>query len=139
MKQENIKEYLDYYLSETNPTDRYTSFDYCYNYFKTNSSEYILKNMEKSCLVLGFYLASWGMLRGSSFILQKSIKFYEPIIKYITELDRSYWSIDVDNYTVENINKILIVYKKFNIRLNYIIVGAVLITIAIIILLVNYF
>ena len=32
-----------------------------------------------------------------------------------------------------------IVYKKFNIRLNYIIVSAVLITIAIIILLVNYF
>ena len=114
MKQDNIKEYLNYYLSETNPTDRYTSFDYCYNYFKTNSSEYILKNMEKSCLVLGFYLASWGMLRGSSFILQKSIKFYEPIIQYIAELDKNYWSIDVDNYSVENINKILIVYKKFN-------------------------
>ena len=32
-----------------------------------------------------------------------------------------------------------IVYKKFNIRLNYIIVSAVLITIAIIVLLVNYF
>ena len=32
-----------------------------------------------------------------------------------------------------------IVLKKFNIRLNYIIVSAVLITIAIIILLVNYF
>ncbi len=31
------------------------------------------------------------------------------------------------------------VYKKFNIRLNYMIVSAVLITIAIIILLVNYF
>ena len=31
-----------------------------------------------------------------------------------------------------------IVYKKFNIRLNYIIVGAALITIAIIILLINY-
>jgi hypothetical protein len=110
MKQENIKEYLDYYLSETNPTDRYTSFDYCYNYFKTNSSEYILNNMEKSCLVLGFYLASWGMLR-NSFLLQKSIKFYEPIIKYIAELDRSYWSIDVDNYTDDNINKILKVYE----------------------------
>ena len=110
MKQENIKEYLDYYLSETNPTDRYTSFDYCYNYFKTNSSEYLLNNMEKSCLVLGFYLASWGMLR-NSFLLQKSIKFYEPIIQYISELDRSYWSIDVDNYTDDNINKILKVYE----------------------------
>ena len=32
-----------------------------------------------------------------------------------------------------------IVLKKFNIRLNYIIVSAILITIAIIILLVNYF
>jgi len=32
-----------------------------------------------------------------------------------------------------------IVYKKFNIRLNYIVVSAILITIVIIILLVNYF
>ncbi|MDI6803669.1 MAG: hypothetical protein QME58_07460 [Bacteroidota bacterium] len=32
------------------------------------------KDVEKSCLVLGFYLARWGMFRGSSFLLQHSVK-----------------------------------------------------------------
>ncbi|MFW3341609.1 hypothetical protein [Aliarcobacter butzleri] len=77
--------------------------------------------MEKSCLVLGFYLASWGMLRGSSFLLQKSVKYYENLIKYIIELkkeDNSIFDIDVDKYDDTNIEKILKVYEGINFVLN---------------------
>jgi hypothetical protein len=72
-------------------------------------------DIEKSCLELAFYLSSWGMLRGSSFLLQKSIKHYEPLIKYIIQLKKnnhSIWKIDAHNYNNNSIQTILEVYKN---------------------------
>lgn len=95
------------------PEERYASFDYCFNYFqsfkeKEKTSELAsFKNLIDSCLHLGYYLASWGMLRGSSFLLQKSVKIYEPLIYYIAHLDKKIWEIDVDIYTKENIKLLL--------------------------------
>jgi hypothetical protein len=68
--------------------------------------------MEKSSLVLGFYLASWGMLRGSSFLLDKSVMHYKDTIRYISSCYKSIWNIDVDDYSDENIDLILDVYKN---------------------------
>ncbi len=96
---------------DNQPTDRYSSFDYCYHYFHPSSSRDYLNDIEKSCLVMGFYLASWGMLRGSSFLLNKSAKYYENIIRYISELDKQMWEIDVDKYNEENIDCICSIYK----------------------------
>ena len=94
---------------------RYKSFDYCYNYFlKTDNLE---MDIEKSCLSLGFYLASWGMFRGSGFLLQKSVKYFEPTIHYISSLDKSVWKIDVDRYSDDNIDKILEIYDGIKRRL----------------------
>ncbi len=107
----DINKYIEDYKKTTGKTDRYTSFDYCYNYFKNNTNEYIKTNIEQSCLHLGFYLASWGMLRGSSFLLQKSVKHYEPTILYISDLPEKIWEIDVDNYTEVNIQIILKIYS----------------------------
>lgn len=93
--------------------ERYTSFDYCYNHFQYfHKNKCIEKmadknNMQESCLHLAFYLASWGMLRGTSFLLEKSIKFYEPLIVNISKFDKRIWEIDVDNYTEENIELLL--------------------------------
>jgi hypothetical protein len=60
MEKENFDKIINEYKSKSQPTDRYTSFDYCFNFFSSN--EDFTKDIEKSCLVLGFYLASWGML-----------------------------------------------------------------------------
>ncbi len=49
---------------------RYDSFDYCFGYFQNNKTR-LTSNMEQSCMALWSYLASWGMLRGSSILLQK--------------------------------------------------------------------
>lgn len=68
--------------------------------------------MEKSCLAIGFNLASWGMLRGSSFLLGKSSKYYEPLIIYISTLDRSVWDIDVDKFSNENIEAVIDIYHE---------------------------
>lgn len=102
------------YITNSKPESRYSSFDYCYNYFRTNVD--ITSDIEKSCLVLGFYLASWGMFRGSSFILQKSVKHFQPLMQYISSLQRPVWNIDVDSYNFKNIQAILEIYnqvKKF--------------------------
>ena len=92
-------------------THRYISFDYCYNYFYLNRND-LLKDIQKSCLVLGFYLASWGMYRGSSFLLNKNVKYLEETINYINTLPPEVWDIDVDNYTETNIKTIIDIFKE---------------------------
>jgi hypothetical protein len=115
--EELINKLINSFLKDREPTDRYTSFDYCYNYFrdfKNNnkiSEMAVSGNLQVSCLHLGFYLASWGMLRGSSYLLQKNIKYYESLIKEISNFDGRIWSIDVDNYTEENMKLILDCYE----------------------------
>ena len=111
-KQDDIKRIISQFQQENNPTHRYASFDYCYNYFHQSSSDALLKNMEKSCLVIGFYLASWGMLRGSSFLLEQSAKYYERLIEYIAKSDPEIWNIDIDSYNKDNIDIICTIYKE---------------------------
>jgi len=112
MKQNNVEIIVENYLQQRTPEHRYTSFDYCYNYF--NSGDDLTKDMEKSCNILAFYLASWGMFRGSSFLLQKNAKYFSRTIEYINSLDKSIWNIDVDKYDQVNISKILEIYKKLD-------------------------
>jgi hypothetical protein len=105
---------LDLFHRECTPEHRYASFDYCYNYFQASSAEELEADIEKSCLELSFYLASWGMLRGSSFLLQKSSKHYEPLIRHFIQLkkdDHQIWNIDANSYTYNNIAIILEVYE----------------------------
>jgi hypothetical protein len=115
IKREDIELVIKSFKQKSKPNDRYTSFDYCYNYFRSTPD--LNKDIEKSCLVLGFYLASWGMFRGSSFLLQHSIKHFQPTIEYINTLGKSVWTIDVDNYTEENIQTIIKIYQEIKKRL----------------------
>jgi len=110
-KQNDIEKVVEAFMLTSKPNDRSASFDYCYNYFRTSTSKDLLINMEKSCLAIGFYLASWGMLRGSSFLLGKSAKYYEPLIIYIANQDKTLWEIDVQDYSDENIEKLITIYK----------------------------
>ncbi len=116
MKQNDIESIINEFNKLNRINDRYSSFDYCYNYFHPSNRDKI-DDKEKSCLVLGFYLASWGMLRGSSVLLSKSIKHYEKTIDYILDCDKSYWSIDVSNYNDENIEKIIEIYRNIREKL----------------------
>jgi len=115
----DIKTAIDEYLNGSGknggrrPDERYTSFDYCYNYFYSFFRENRLEkladddNMQMSCIHLGNYLASWGMMRGSSFLLRKSARNYMDLITSISEMDPSLWKIDADCYNKENIKLIL--------------------------------
>jgi hypothetical protein len=95
------------------PDERYASFDYCYNYFYSFYSNNKIKeisspkNIQTSCLQIGFYLASWGMMRGSSFMLEKSVRHLKELIISISNMDKTLWEIDVPNYDDEFISKLL--------------------------------
>jgi hypothetical protein len=115
----NIQECINLFLNGCGknkgrlPDERYASFDYCYNYFysfyKNNKIRELAndENLQLSCLQLGFYLASWGMMRGSSFLLEKSVKHYKKLIETISRMDKKLWEIDTNNYTRENIEFLL--------------------------------
>ena len=112
LTQKDLSSVVKEYVSKLSPNHRYASFDYCYNYFRTTSNKALSKNLEKSCLVLGFYLASWGMFRGSSFLLQTNINHFKDVIKYISTLNKNVWKIDVDKYDDKNIHTMQTIYSQ---------------------------
>jgi len=72
------------------------SWEHCYAFFRNHKKFHNNENLlDTSALHLGFFLASWGMLRGSSFLLQKDYKFYVPIVETLTDskYDRL-WSVN---------------------------------------------
>lgn len=109
----DIKKAIEQFLGGSGPDERYASFDYCYNYFYSFYRNKRIKelandkNIQMSCLQLGFYLASWGMMRGKAFISRKSVRNYKKLINTISQMDSKLWEIDVNNYTNENINLLL--------------------------------
>jgi hypothetical protein len=101
--------------------ERYASFDYCFNYFQSFRDTRNVRqlaspqSMQLSCLHLGFYLASWGMYRGSAELLQKSARYLVPVVELIASTDRliltsgeTPWDIDLDCYTETNIDLLLL-------------------------------
>ncbi len=72
------------------------SWEHCYVFFRQYRK---FRNDDKlsdyAALHLGFFLASWGMLRGSSFLLQQDYKFFIPIVRILIQpkYDRL-WDID---------------------------------------------
>ena len=103
----DIEGNLAAFTRDRQPDARYASFDYCYNYFQSFREQgravdlAAPENMQVSCLQLGFYLASWGMLRGSSTLLRKSARHYEPVIKVIAAAPAEAWDLDADSYTAD--------------------------------------
>ena len=99
---ENVRLYLE--GNDTLPCrgadERYASFDYCYNYFQSFREQGCIdrlashEHLQQSCLQVGFYLASWGMFRGSTFLLQKSQRFLVPLVRCIAATPPSLWSVD---------------------------------------------
>jgi len=52
------------------------------------------------------------MMRGSSFLLEKSVRNFRELITAISKMDPKLWEIDVDVYTDENIQLLLDTKKK---------------------------
>ncbi len=98
---------------------RYDSWDFCYKKFidiskKENLSE---EDLDSLALNLAFYLASWGMYRGSSFLLQNNYKIHQEAAKKIIEFIKEnkteiYNDKKLEWNKVEKIKNELISYYK---------------------------
>jgi len=85
---------------EFDKNHRYKSWDHCYSYFLGKTID---KNI--ACLHLSFYLASWGMYRGSSFLLWKDYLIHQDVIENILA-HRELQQIDFSKITEEQIEEI---------------------------------
>jgi hypothetical protein len=59
---------------------RYRSWEHCFNYFLKPKKDI---DIEKATLHLAFYLASWGMYRGSSYLLQKDYLIHKELLEKV--------------------------------------------------------
>lgn len=76
---------------------RYRSWEHCYSFFRNNKNTLKQKDIELACLHLGFYLASWGMYRGSSFLLQKDYKIHKYAVEELLKSKySSLWDVSVN-------------------------------------------
>ena len=62
---------------------RYLSWEHCHSYFINNYIDPDDEQIDLMCLHLAWYLASWGMLRGGSFLLQKDYRVHFPVVKLL--------------------------------------------------------
>jgi hypothetical protein len=60
--------------------DRYRSWEHCYGYFQRTPRTAIACDRDHAALQLGFYLASWGMYRGSGFLLQHAYTIHRGVV-----------------------------------------------------------
>ena len=99
---------------------RYKSWEYCYKYFSDkqkaiNSDDTVL---DLAALNLAFYLASWGMYRGSSFLLQTDYTVHKKSIKIIMEayhlkdITITQWTDDHTSQLFKMINALNAYYRK---------------------------
>jgi hypothetical protein len=108
------------------PHHRDRSWEHCFQYFYKLTPADIAKDRDYAALQLGFYLASWGMYRGSSFLLQHTYTIHLEVIDQLAApqfsvlWEREFGATDDDLQLVplilEVINAIRTAYAPFTRR-----------------------
>jgi len=81
----NVPEKLRAYYEDRGEHDRDRSWEYCYKYFHYANPEAIRADRDHAALQLGFYLASFGMYRGSAFLLQYPYTVHLGVVDCLLE------------------------------------------------------
>ncbi len=81
----NIGEKLRAYYEGRNEDDSDRSWEYCYRYFHHANPEAIKVDRHQAALQLGLYLASWGMYRGSGFLLKYAYTAHLGVVDCLLE------------------------------------------------------
>jgi hypothetical protein len=114
----DIRGNLDTFLCRRSPAGRYASFDYCFNYFQdardAQETAHLATGdrLELSCLHLGFYLASWGMMRGSGGLHGRSLQELVPVVQTIAGELPATWELDVPGYSEAGIAELLALAER---------------------------
>jgi len=101
---------------EKDKNNRGWSWNHCYTFFqkyKNYDSAKQKSTKDLACLNLGFYLASWGMYRGSSFLLSKDYKVFEGVIDLLrNQKNEEIWAPDYYVPLLQGLKKITIDSKQ---------------------------
>ena len=103
-----IKSSTEFYNDlKSDENGRYRSWEHCYSHFMNargrNDVDYDYLSLQ-----LAFYLASWGMYRGSSFLLQKDYRVHIPVVKeLLNEKYDALAGIDCIGFRDESNHKLL--------------------------------
>ena len=75
------------------------SWEHCFKSFQiARLNDDYTNNKNKLCLELAFFLASWGMYRGSSFLVKKDYLVHQGVIDCIFKEEyRDLWSIPIEH------------------------------------------
>lgn len=65
------------------PNDRMFSWDHCNRFFRSLTPKPTAERIDQMALHLAFYLASYGMYRGSTAVLGKDYKFFIPVVQFL--------------------------------------------------------
>lgn len=74
-----------YYEQGQDVHNRYKSWEHCYQFFQKLPPSGSVSEKDLAALHLAFYLASWGMYRGRSFLLQKDYKVHKYAVDVILD------------------------------------------------------
>ncbi|MDW0116132.1 hypothetical protein QTL97_04235 [Sporosarcina thermotolerans] len=120
-----IKEMLDMYIEPATEDihHRYNSWHHCHSFFANNHQrlheEFV---QDVAALHIGFYLASWGMMRGSSKLIQKDYKIHLEFVRTVagnTNYTAFYSRQLTDEEHVETlmelVNETRACYEEFNV------------------------
>lgn len=121
LSKESMKDAFNtFYNGCTQSHARFKSWEHCKNVF--NQAYDSVKNnvykaekipfdvLDNLCLNLGFYLASWGMMRGSTDLLQRDYKIHEKAIPVILQY------ADLNNLSLAEIKKEKTLKKIFDLK-----------------------
>ena len=87
-----------YYDEQCRDHGRGLSWEHCYGFFQEHWG-HLLQVRDDAALQLGFYLASWGMYRGSSFLLKHDYTVHRPVIDALASDKFSHlWQRDVGTH-----------------------------------------
>lgn len=103
----NIYDALMEFSEEQNKEfHRFNSWKHCYEYFQHTKVNNQFQDIEKASLHLGFYLASWGMYRGSTFLLQNDYKIHNGVIDIVIDIIEKKKNNNFDDFEkISNIAK----------------------------------
>ena len=94
---------------------RYSSFDLCYLYFKTNKGKLTGNKLHLSCLQLWAFLGSWGMITRGNALQKKSYASLKEAITFIND-NPQYYRVDLGHS--DYVTNILDLYKGIKKALN---------------------
>ena len=92
---------------------RYKSWEHCFLCFQKSQEI----NNDYASLQLAFYLASWGMYRGSSYLLWKDYKIHEDLIDLLKQRNMISYKLDLtkenDSKNIEVIMESIKIVKEY--------------------------